>query len=305
MKFADNLRNLRKLKKISQEELAEKVGVSRQSVSKWENSESYPEMNNILELCKIFNCNINELVNDAIVDFNELDEEVQMSAVKFKKEKQKKVKVLSKIISVVALLGKVCTLIAMPCIVLAMIIVPILISKINIKNDSIVIDGKEADDIVEEEDGLKLKYKDQTLIVEDNQEQILLFKDIMNNNSKESIIAYLELSCVVGLICLGLMLMVFRHLQKLFRNIYGGDTPFTLENVDHIKKMAYCLIVVIVVPFIGGIISDIVFNRDLGVQLEVIDWIQILFLFILAYIFEYGYEIQLESKEKMYGNVDE
>lgn len=36
MKFGDNLRTLRKNKKISQEALAEKVGVSRQSVSKWE-----------------------------------------------------------------------------------------------------------------------------------------------------------------------------------------------------------------------------------------------------------------------------
>lgn len=36
MKFGDNLRYLRKSKKLSQEDLAEKVGVSRQSVSKWE-----------------------------------------------------------------------------------------------------------------------------------------------------------------------------------------------------------------------------------------------------------------------------
>ena len=54
MKFGDNLRNLRKSKNISQEALAEKVKVSRQSVSKWETGEAYPEMNNILELCKIF-----------------------------------------------------------------------------------------------------------------------------------------------------------------------------------------------------------------------------------------------------------
>ena len=58
MKFADNLKNIRKKRNISQEELAEKVGVSRQSVSKWETSEAYPEMNNILELSKIFHCNI-------------------------------------------------------------------------------------------------------------------------------------------------------------------------------------------------------------------------------------------------------
>ena len=64
MKFADNLKKIRKSKNISQEELASKVGVSRQSVSKWETSEAYPEMNNILELCKIFHCHINDLVND-------------------------------------------------------------------------------------------------------------------------------------------------------------------------------------------------------------------------------------------------
>ena len=64
MKFGENLRNLRKSKKISQEKLAEKVGVSRQSVSKWETGEAYPEMNNILVLCSIFHCNINDLVNE-------------------------------------------------------------------------------------------------------------------------------------------------------------------------------------------------------------------------------------------------
>lgn len=36
MKFGENLRNLRKAKKLSQEDLAEKMKVSRQSVSKWE-----------------------------------------------------------------------------------------------------------------------------------------------------------------------------------------------------------------------------------------------------------------------------
>lgn len=41
MKFGDNLRKLRKSKKLSQEELAEKMQVSRQSVSKWETGLSF------------------------------------------------------------------------------------------------------------------------------------------------------------------------------------------------------------------------------------------------------------------------
>ena len=54
MKFGENLYNLRKNAKMSQEKLAEKMSVSRQSISKWENGESYPEMDKILKLCNIF-----------------------------------------------------------------------------------------------------------------------------------------------------------------------------------------------------------------------------------------------------------
>lgn len=73
MKFGDNLKKIRKLKKLSQEELAEKLNVSRQSVSKWETGDAYPEMNNLLELCKIFHCKINDLVNDYITDMESLN----------------------------------------------------------------------------------------------------------------------------------------------------------------------------------------------------------------------------------------
>ena len=48
MKFGDNLKLIRKSRKISQEELAEKLGVSRQSLSKWETGENYPSMQNIM-----------------------------------------------------------------------------------------------------------------------------------------------------------------------------------------------------------------------------------------------------------------
>ena len=58
MNFGENLKNFRKNSKMSQEVLAEKVGVSRQAVSRWEVGEAYPEMSNIVALCSIFHCNI-------------------------------------------------------------------------------------------------------------------------------------------------------------------------------------------------------------------------------------------------------
>ena len=69
--LSENLKRIRKDNNLSQEQLAEKLGVSRQSVSKWENGEAYPEMDKVLQLCKMFNLNIDELLNQDIKDVNE------------------------------------------------------------------------------------------------------------------------------------------------------------------------------------------------------------------------------------------
>ena len=55
MNFGKNLQYLRRLSKnLTQEELAEKLHVSRQTVSKWETNEALPEMDKAFELCRIF-----------------------------------------------------------------------------------------------------------------------------------------------------------------------------------------------------------------------------------------------------------
>lgn len=105
---------------MSQEQLAEKVDVSRQSISKWERGESYPTMNNIMALCDIFHCKLNELVHENIADFDSLDEEIIMSAVKFKKEKQQKMKGLSKAIYVIARICRMIVTISIPVVIVSM-----------------------------------------------------------------------------------------------------------------------------------------------------------------------------------------
>ena len=66
MNLSDNLKKIRKENNLSQEDLAEKLGVSRQSVSKWESGSAYPEMDKVLQLCKMFDLNIDELLNQNI-----------------------------------------------------------------------------------------------------------------------------------------------------------------------------------------------------------------------------------------------
>ena len=59
---ANRLYELRKEKGLSQEELAEKLGVSRQAVSKWERSEASPDTDNLIALAKIYNLSLDELI---------------------------------------------------------------------------------------------------------------------------------------------------------------------------------------------------------------------------------------------------
>lgn len=62
MSFGENLQFLRKKNNITQEQLAEQLGVSRQSVSKWESDGSYPEMDKLMQLCEMFSCNMDALL---------------------------------------------------------------------------------------------------------------------------------------------------------------------------------------------------------------------------------------------------
>lgn len=58
---ADRLIMLRKRKGLSQEELAEKLGISRQAVSKWERAESSPDVDNAIQLSRLYNVSLDEL----------------------------------------------------------------------------------------------------------------------------------------------------------------------------------------------------------------------------------------------------
>lgn len=62
MSFRDNLQYLRASQSMTQEQLAMLLGVSRQSVTKWEAEKSYPEMDKLLTLCQIFDVTLDDLV---------------------------------------------------------------------------------------------------------------------------------------------------------------------------------------------------------------------------------------------------
>ncbi len=79
MFFASNLQKLRKRENMSQEALAEKLDVTRQSVSKWESGASYPEMDKLISICKIFNVDMDTLVNGDVDEKKDTNKETTIN----------------------------------------------------------------------------------------------------------------------------------------------------------------------------------------------------------------------------------
>ena len=296
MKFGDNLKLIRKSKKMSQEELAEKVNVSRQSVSKWETGEAYPEMNNILELCKIFNCKINDLVHEDMSDISSLDEEIVMKVAKLNEKKQKQVKALSHTISLIGMIGSIVLKVAIAFVAASMILMPYIAANIKVTEDKVTITN---DNIKVIDNKTITLYGIATIGVDEevSEEQLL---EIFDNHSKTELLIIFELGSVVLIASLVLTIIVLNNVQKLFKNIEDGDTPFTLDNVSIIKKISYYLIAaILVMP-----ISDVLFNQIIAQNetsfIDLMTILEILIIFSMSYIFEYGYEIQKDSKGIMY-----
>lgn len=62
MKIGDKLKNARLNKKLTQEEVAEKLFVSRQSISNWENNKTYPDIGNVIALSDLYQISLDELL---------------------------------------------------------------------------------------------------------------------------------------------------------------------------------------------------------------------------------------------------
>ena len=297
MKFGDNLKLIRKRKNMSQEELADKVNVSRQSVSKWENGEAYPEMNNILELCKIFNCKINDLVHVDMSDIDSLDDEIVMKVVKFNEEKQKRVKTLSNIISLIGNIGKIVMMVAIPFMVVAMVLVPYVISNVEVVDNKVELTS----DNIEVVDNKTIQLFGVAVIGIDEEISEGEVLEIFNDFSKGEIILYIESGFIFVLVDIVICIFIFSFVEKLFKNIKENNTPFTLDNVNYIKKISYLMIGLIIISPIGGMLFNII---KPGIEAEstfgLMSILEILIIFSMSYIFEYGYEIQKDSKGIMY-----
>lgn len=92
MTLGDKLSKLRKENNYTQEQLASVLGVSRQSISKWESNIAYPETDKLIRISELFDCTLDYLLKDIeeTTHNNQSNEEIHFSPSVCTKEKAKK-----------------------------------------------------------------------------------------------------------------------------------------------------------------------------------------------------------------------
>src|SRR6056297_2501503 len=90
MSIEESIYELRKKNNLSQGELASKMDVSRQSISKWETGQSVPDLKNIIKLSEIFNVTVDEIVKDKnINESKEENNKLEYNSKNFKYQRNK------------------------------------------------------------------------------------------------------------------------------------------------------------------------------------------------------------------------
>lgn len=79
MKISEKIYMLRKKHNLSQEDLANELDVSRQTVSKWETGESCPDFDKIVPLCEVFHISTEELLRDKKIEMSENENKVDIT----------------------------------------------------------------------------------------------------------------------------------------------------------------------------------------------------------------------------------
>lgn len=284
------------MQKISQEELAEKLGVARQSISKWETGENYPSMQNIMCLCKIFKCKINELVHEDFVDINFLDEEIKMSVVKFKKEEQKKLKGVTKFLFLFGKLVNTITIIAIVVVAIFSIGSTYVLSKTNIntKENIVILDGKEISYEIKKSELVFNVDENNTFKVQlMNDADKNVFNDVikMSKVKRISLVLLIELSFIISIFLLN---RLSKNFERLFKNIHDKETPFEMDNIRFIKNITLFTLLYIAAQDVIGMFAQLVYRIDFNIEIEFKNYILVLVLFAISFIFKYGYEIQLD-----------
>ena len=196
----------------------------------------------------------------------------------FKEKDEKNLKGISKALYIIAKICKVFTIIGVVGMGILMLTIPVLINKIEIKDNVIKFDG------VEE----TLKLEDLKVENDEAKEIISKIENYFDKYSKGTITVFIEAAILFAVASMIIYAFVFRYLEKVFKNINTEDTPFTFTNADYLRKTAWLLVTIIGLGIVSGMTIELMFNTDISTGINLPSVFEALFIFAMAYVFKYG-----------------
>lgn len=218
-----------------------------------------------------------------------------------KEESKKGLKVLSKIMEILTIIGKVCSIIAIPCIALVMVCTPYFVNNVNVtdkelsfkagKTKVVLLDDKKS------KDDLKITVAGNEV---EEKEIVEIINNALKDTSKNTIIVGVEIALAFAIATIVFSIIVLNFAIKLFKNFGNKETPFIDENVTYLRKMGIYMIVAFALSIIGSVATQIVTGYDIGNSFNTYSALEVIVVFIISYIFEYGVELQSKSKKTLY-----
>lgn len=207
------------------------------------------------------------------------------------KDEQKKYHTLSKIVKILAKIGRICLMVFVPFVILSMFLIPLLFKNFDISANIIKFGDTS---IIIRDDGLSFKIGNNIQIIDCDSDIINRITDFLSNNSKEFIVASVELSLLFFAILLILDIYLLTYVEKLFNNFENSKSPFTTENTNYILLISKLFIAVKVSSICMSMIG-LFKNTVISISL-----IEILAAFVAYYIFKYAANVQEKIETSIY-----
>ena len=221
------------------------------------------------------------------------------------KEKQRRLKVYSKIIYCLTRICRAFVIISMIGLAIAMIATPVLVKNIKIKDGTVEVYGNKV--TYEEKDGkIELSVKETpigTLTDKEKESFDYIIKELEKTNMSKTF-AYAEVAIALGLCSMFVLYSILKRIDKLFTNIYEFDTPFNEANLEHLRKITYLSLVLLIVDFVADIFAQATIGGD-NFSVSLVSVATIMVLYVITVIFEYACTLQKESKATIYTQASE
>ena len=207
----------------------------------------------------------------------------------------KKMKGLSKALSIISKICKVFIIIGGCAIIFSMIVIPLLFKKITVTDNELKINDESILTLIEKDDKMQITLFGTSILADTSKEEFEEIEKIFNEESKGKLLTYIEATMCIAVATIVVVYMALHYIDKLFTNIMNEKSPFTMDNVNYIRRCGYYLIAAVAVPLVLSGIFEIITKTELMFNWNLVEVILILVIFTMSYVFEYGYNI--ENKE--------